>query len=95
MLHQIPAGTKFAFVHIDCDLYESAYQVLDYLFGNDMLSDGCALFFDDWYCNRGNPRYGEHKAMGDIVEKYNLANGRRLTDWGPYGIVGRKFIVHV
>jgi hypothetical protein len=94
VLTQIPADTKFAFVHIDCDLYESAYQVLDYLFGNDMLSDGCALFFDDWYCNRGNPRYGEQKAFYDIRIKYNPIHKRLLTDWGPYGIVGRKFIVH-
>ena len=95
-LASIPAGTKFALVHIDCDLYESAYQVLDHLFVNDMLSDGCALFFDDWYCNRGSPRFGEQKALDDVLQGRVLFVGRKvsLTDWGPYGIVGRKFIVH-
>lgn len=98
-LASIPADTKFALVHIDCDLYESAYQVLDHLFGNDMLSDGCALFFDDWYCNRGNPAFGEQKALADCIGKYYHRKGtvltnRTITDWGSYGIVGRKFIVH-
>jgi len=93
-LSNIPADTKFALVHIDCDLYESAYDVLDHLFDNDMLSDGCALFFDDWYCNRGSPKFGEQKAFVDIRNKYDLWHLRMVTDWGPYGIVGRKFIVH-
>lgn len=98
VLSQIPADTKFALVHIDCDLYESAYQVLDHLFGNDMLSDGCALFFDDWYCNRGSPNFGEQKAFDDVCSKYGIGAkvnfGYEITDWGPYGIVGRRFIVH-
>lgn len=94
ILPSIPTDTKFALVHIDCDLYESAYQVLDHLFGNNMLSDGCALFFDDWYCNRGNPAFGEQKAFAEIKDKYNLVFSGKLTNWGPYGIVGRKFIVH-
>jgi hypothetical protein len=92
-LSKIPADTKFAFVHVDCDLYESAYQVLDHLFSNNMLSDGCALFFDDWYCNRGNPKWGEQKAWRDV--NAGAKHDIRFTDWGPYGIVGRKFIVHV
>jgi len=92
VLHQIPAGTKFGFVHIDCDLYESAMDVLVHLFRNKMLSDGCALFFDDWYCNRGSRQFGEQKAWQHITENMpSIA----YTDWGPYGIVGRKFIVHV
>ncbi len=94
VLHQIPAETRFALVHIDCDLYESAYTVLDHLFGNDMLSDGCALFFDDWYCNRGSPKFGEQKAFSDICSRRYLQHPDLVSDWGPYGIVGRKFIVH-
>jgi hypothetical protein len=90
-LDSIPTNTKFALVHIDCDLYESTYQVLDHLLGNDMLSDGCVLFFDDWYCNRGNPQYGEQRAWEVMVSEHCPS----FTDWGPYGTVGRKFIVHV
>lgn len=80
---------KLAFVHIDCDLYESTFTVLSYLFRNHLLSDGCAMFFDDWYCNRGNPKFGEQRAWAQVPK-----HGYTITDWGAYGIVGRKFIVH-
>jgi hypothetical protein len=93
-LGSIPAGKKFALVHADCDLYESTYQVLDHLLEHDMLSDGCALYFDDWYCNRGSPKFGQQKAFADIREKYGLTQPDRLTDWGAYGVLGRRFIVH-
>lgn len=93
-LCKLPADTKLALVHIDCDLYESAYQVLDHLFDRNMLSDGCALFFDDWYCNRGSPKYGEQRCWTEIRTKHIGWNPEAITDWGPYGIVGRKFIVH-
>jgi hypothetical protein len=93
-LASIPAATKFAFVHVDCDLYESTYQVLDHLLGHDMISDGCALYFDDWYSNRGSPKFGEQKAFADIRAKYGLTPANRVTDWGAYGTLGRRFIVH-
>jgi hypothetical protein len=89
-LHQLPPGQKFAVVHVDCDYYESTFQVLDHLFGNDMMSDGCTVLFDDWYCNRGSPDFGEQKAWSDAVMKHDI----RSTDWGPYGVVGRRFIIH-
>lgn len=89
-LAQIPPSTRFAFVHVDCDYYESTSQVLTHLFDNAMLSDGATILFDDWYCNRGSPDYGEQKAWAEAITKFRP----RFTDWGPYGIVGRRFIVH-
>lgn len=86
-LASIPAGTKFALVHIDCDLYESTVQVLTHLRTNDMFSDGCALYFDDWYCNRGSPNFGEQAAFSDVYPG-------NVTDWGAYGVFGRRFIVN-
>jgi hypothetical protein len=81
---------RFAVVSIDCDLYESTACVLEYLLGKQTYSDGCAVFFDDWYCNRGSPDFGEQKAWAEYSAKYKV----RFTDWGPYSIVGRKFILH-
>jgi hypothetical protein len=81
---------RFAVVSIDCDLYESTASVLEYLLGKQTYSDGCAVFFDDWYCNRGSPDFGEQKAWADYTAKFKV----RFTDWGPYSIVGRKFILH-
>jgi hypothetical protein len=81
---------RFAVVSIDCDLYESTASVLDYLLGKQTYSDGCAVFFDDWYCNRGSPEFGEQKAWAEYTTKHKT----RFTDWGPYSVVGRKFILH-
>lgn len=89
-LSQIPEGTTFGLVHVDCDYYESTFQVLDHVLGQQMLADGATILFDDWYCNRGSPDFGEQKAWSDACDKY----APRYTDWGPYGAVGRRFIVH-
>lgn len=87
---KLEPGLRFAFVHVDCDLYESTMDVLDRLFANDAFSDGAAIYFDDWYCNRGKPDFGEQRAWADCVAKYRP----RFTDWGPYATVGRRFIIH-
>ena len=96
-LQQIPDGTKFALVHIDCDFYSSTREVLDRLFAGDMLSDGATVLFDDWYCNRGSPRFGQQRAWAEKWEERNdLMSAGRLSfsDWGHYGIAGRRFIIH-
>lgn len=82
--------TKFAVVHIDCDLYQSAYEVLDHLVGNRMLSDGAMLLFDDWNCNRASPAHGERKAFAEIQRKYGL----HVSDVGHYGFAAKRMIVH-
>lgn len=97
-LRQIPVSQKFAVIHIDCDYYESTMQVLDHLFGHNMISDGCTILFDDWYCNRGSPDFGEQRAWADAwadaIRKWPVGQGYRYSDWGPYGVLGRRFIVH-
>lgn len=50
-----------AIVHVDCDLYESAVQVLDFV--TPVLQDGSVLIFDDWFYYRGNPQRGEQGAF--------------------------------
>jgi Macrocin-O-methyltransferase (TylF) len=87
---KLAPGLKLAMVHIDCDFYESTITVLDRLFTLDALADGCAIFFDDWYCNRGSPEFGEQRAWAECVRKHQP----RFTDWGPYATFGRKFLVH-
>jgi len=89
-LPSIEKGSRFALVHIDCDLYESTIQVLDYFFQNKLFADGCALFFDDWNCNRASPDFGERRAWGECLAKYHV----RFSDCGEYGITGHKMILH-
>jgi hypothetical protein len=89
-LSSIDKSTKFGMVNVDCDTYESTFQVLDYLFKNNHIINGCALYFDDWHCGRSSPFLGEQLAWHEIVAKYNL----KFTDCGDYSALGRKLIIH-
>ncbi|MBI2480931.1 MAG: class I SAM-dependent methyltransferase [Planctomycetia bacterium] len=89
-LPTVPADTRFALLHIDSDLYQSAIDVLDYCFAHRMVSRGAAIHFDDWDCNQADPRYGERKAWAEIVDKFAV----EFSDCGQYGWSARKFIVH-
>lgn len=89
-LSYISKQTKFALVHIDADLYASAVDVLDYIFANALVSDGCVVLFDDFNCSCASNELGERKAWGEMVEKYKI----KYSDGGWYGWAGWRFIVH-
>ncbi|MEG4392872.1 TylF/MycF/NovP-related O-methyltransferase [Microcoleus sp. BROC3] len=89
-LDRIPADTKFSMLHIDCDLYLSALEVLEACFAKGFVQEGTAIFFDDWNCNRGSPVWGERRAWSEIVEKFIV----KFSDEGSYSWHGKKFIVH-
>lgn len=86
----VPEGTKFALVHIDCDLYQSTVDVLDGLFGRCMLSPGAILLFDDWCCNACSPDLGQQKAWREMAAKYRV----QYMDYGFYSYAGKKMIIH-
>src|SRR6266850_7960967 len=89
-LPRIGPGTRFALIHIDCDLYQSAMDVLSHVFENRLASEGMALFFDDWNPNHASPEFGERRAWRDVTQRF----GVQYSDSGEYGWGGRKFIVH-
>jgi hypothetical protein len=89
-LARLEPDTRFALVHLDCDLYESTRDVLVDLFERDRWSDGCTLLFDDWNCNRASPRFGERRAWAECVERYRPS----FTDCGAYGPLGWQLILH-
>ncbi|MCY7294516.1 TylF/MycF/NovP-related O-methyltransferase [Alteromonas sp. a30] len=89
-LSSIEPERKFGFVHLDCDLYESTYDVLYHLFEQAHLSEGAKLLFDNWYCNRASKSFGEQKAWHDICEQFNV----ECTHVGMYAAVGHKIIIH-
>lgn len=86
----IQDGSVFAMLHIDCDLYQSAMDVLEGVFGRGLVARGAVLFFDDWNCNNADPGCGERRAWADIVRARKII----YSDEGPYSWNGRKFIVH-
>ena len=89
-LPRILDDVKFAMVHIDCDMYQSTIEVLTYLFKNRHISEGSALFFDDYSCNKASPEFGERRAWEEAVNNFSVV----FSDCGEYGWSGRKFIVH-
>jgi hypothetical protein len=62
---------SFSFIDVDCDLYISAYQALDWIFRNKLAVPGTIIYYDDWAdgqrCNGG-----EHKAHHELVQKYGV-----------------------
>lgn len=82
--------TRFALVHIDCDLYSSTMDVLDGLLSRGLLEPGALIFFDDWDCNASRPDIGERKAWADAVDKYDV----KYSYSHPYAATGQVIIFH-
>lgn len=89
-MDRIPADTKVAFAHIDCDLYQSTLDVLNHLLSRRMLAKGAILLFDDWTCNQCDPDMGQQRAWREATEAF----GVRFMDYGFYAHAGRRFIYH-
>ncbi|MBK8476483.1 MAG: class I SAM-dependent methyltransferase [Opitutaceae bacterium] len=89
-LPKVPTGTRFAMLHIDCDLYQSTKDVLDYCFSQGLVTPGAAVFFDDWNCNTARPDLGERRAWMEAVADFKIM----ASDCGEYGMGCHKFIVH-
>jgi O-methyltransferase len=81
---------RAAFVHIDCDYYESAKLALE--FALPALSDGAILSFDDWFAFNGRPDHGEQRAFREVM----AANKGTLSccEWQTFRFHGKAFLVH-
>lgn len=78
-----------AVVLIDCDLYESTSQVLDFI--TEYLINGSDLIFDDWYNFKGDPRRGERRAFEEWLDRNPTF---RATEYHRYAWHGLSFILH-
>ncbi len=87
---KIAPETRFSMVHVDCDLYQSTIDSLDYIFSRKMISPGAIILFDDWYCNHSSNQHGERKAWQELGAKYKISS----ESCGSYGWSCHKFIVH-
>ncbi len=85
-LPSLSTTQQLALVHLDCDLYQSTREVLDYVFRHQLLSPGAILLFDDWDCNGDDDSLGQRRAWQEIVECYQPA----FEDIGSYAVVGFK-----
>jgi len=81
---------KFALIHIDSDLYQSAIDALDFLFKKELITFGAHIYFDDYFCNNSNPFYGEQKAWAEISSAYKI----NYTNLGNYSVFGNRFLIN-
>lgn len=84
----IVGNDPVAIIHIDCDLYSSARDCLDFVSGR--IADGAVMLFDDWYCYRGRPDSGVHKAFSE----WRSSAPYLVSDYFSYGWAGRAFIIN-
>lgn len=75
---------KIAVAWIDCDLYQSAVPVLNFI--TPYLSPGTVLIFDDWRCFRNNPNFGVQKACHQWLKKNPKIKLNELFSFGWHGI---------
>lgn len=71
---------KCAICVIDCDLYDAAKDVLDFI--KPMLNKTCFLIFDDWNCYDADNESGERKAFTEFIQKNPDIN---VEDYGQFG----------
>lgn len=65
------SSKKFSFVMIDCDIYDSTIQSLDFVFPR--LEKNGIIFFQNYSRkNIDDPRWGETRAVNDFFGKKNL-----------------------
>lgn len=57
-------------VNMDCDIYDSTYQALDWMFKNKLMTKGTRVYYDDVLTT--SPDVAQRKAHQDITQKYNV-----------------------
>jgi len=81
--------TEAALVHVDCDLYEAARDVL---FGIEpALQDGAMVLFDDWFHYKGDPNKGEARALREFLSAHPHWEA---VHYRSYGVFCNAFIMH-
>lgn len=83
-------GRTAAIVYIDCDLYESTIDVLNYL--PPYLVNGTIICFDDYYCYKGAPDRGEQRAIVEFLGSHARIHFIPYFDYAP---AGKSFIVRL
>ncbi len=80
-----------AIIHVDCDLYASARLALEFV--TPLLTDGTIIIFDDWFCFRGNPNFGEQKAFNEwlvTLPDWSFAQYQKEGPWGNSFIANKR-----
>jgi len=81
---------KAALINIDCDLYQSTVEVLQFI--KPLLQTGTIIIFDDYFHFNGDRNKGEAKAFREFLD-----TNKEFTaiDYMQYGWCGKAFIINV
>jgi hypothetical protein len=74
---------KIAIALIDCDLYSSTVEVLNFI--KDMLIDNSILMFDDWNCFDKDNLKGQRKALKEFLEQNSHFAAQPYFSYSLYG----------
>lgn len=85
--HRRLSGRKAAVIYIDCDLYESTIQVLNFI--QPYIVNGSIICFDDFYNYKGDPEQGEQRALADFMRQETHLGFIPYLDYAP---LGKSFI---
>lgn len=86
----LDGGRKIALVNIDCDLYESAVPVFDFI--DPLLQEGAVIYVDDLFAGyKGNPRKGVARAFLEWQARTRWKVVRHLD----IGWWGRSYILYL
>ena len=86
---QISSASFPLVFYIDCDLYSSTRDVLEFI--TDLVDDGSWILADDYWCYRGSPKHGQRKALEEWAENNPQLT---LTPYANFRGFGRAFIVN-
>jgi O-methyltransferase len=76
---------RVALALIDCDLYESTVEVLEFL--APMVGDGSILIFDDWNSFGDGDDKGQRRAFREFLAENRQLSADPLFAYGHYGQV--------
>jgi hypothetical protein len=79
------------YIDVDCDLYVSTYQALDFMFANGLATRGTYIGYDDW----GDTKLwleGESRAHKEISRKYGVRLSQCFS-WGRAPVIRKLFRV--
>jgi O-methyltransferase len=74
---------RAAIVLVDCDLYSSTREVLDFV--APIMFDKTILIMDDWNCFGADDRRGQRRAMREFLRRSPQFDARPLLSYGAYG----------
>ena len=83
--------TKAAVIYVDCDLYTSTVDVLNFI--KFFLQPGTILIFDDWNCFYGDNERGQRKAFKEfLISNKNLQFEEFISDAESKSFVFIKYL---